>query len=185
MIGHNCEYILFMKNSKVTFGQWLTSYTLQYPSLNTQSCNRRPLCSTFIFENVRSPKKPAFSKKKNVYLNLICKLLVWKLKYFQKKFYFYFFDHDNIKKPSSKLLIIDPQLFFVSWPGCPKDPETEIPYHAGLGIQTGHSTVCSNFIQICQHQLQSHNLFCYFSTTLDFDIQLFHLFQNSQQIFFV
>ena len=27
------------------------------PSLNTQSCNRRPLCSTFTFENVRSPKK--------------------------------------------------------------------------------------------------------------------------------
>ena len=28
------------------------------PSLNTQSCNKRPLCSTFTFENVRSPKKP-------------------------------------------------------------------------------------------------------------------------------
>ena len=57
-------------------------------------------------------------------------------------------------------------------------------WHLGSGYNI-HSTVCSNFIQICQHQLQSHNLFCYFSTTLDFDIQLFHLFQNSQQIFFV
>ena len=28
-----------------------------YHSLNTQSCNRRPLSSTFTFENVRSPKK--------------------------------------------------------------------------------------------------------------------------------
>ena len=27
------------------------------PSLNTQSCNRRPLCSTLKFENLRSPKK--------------------------------------------------------------------------------------------------------------------------------
>ena len=32
------------------------------PSLNTQSCNRRPLCSTFRFENLSiSPKKPVFS----------------------------------------------------------------------------------------------------------------------------
>ena len=30
------------------------------PSLNTQSCNRRPLCSTFRFENLRSPKKNRF-----------------------------------------------------------------------------------------------------------------------------
>ena len=33
------------------------------PSLNTQSCNKRPLCSTFTFENVRSPKKPSFIPK--------------------------------------------------------------------------------------------------------------------------
>ena len=33
------------------------------PSLNTQSCNRRPLCSTFTFENVRSPKNQFYSKK--------------------------------------------------------------------------------------------------------------------------
>ena len=30
------------------------------PSLNTQSCIRRPLCSTFRFENLRSPKKNEF-----------------------------------------------------------------------------------------------------------------------------
>ena len=33
------------------------------PSLNTQSCNRSPLCSTFTFENVRTLKK-FYSKKK-------------------------------------------------------------------------------------------------------------------------
>ena len=33
------------------------------PSLNTQSCNRRPLGSTFRFENLRSPKKKL--KRKN------------------------------------------------------------------------------------------------------------------------
>ena len=32
------------------------------PSLNTQSCIRRPLCSTFKFENLRSPKKTVFTK---------------------------------------------------------------------------------------------------------------------------
>ena len=31
---------------------------------NTQSCNRRPLCSTFTFENLRSPKKTSFIPKK-------------------------------------------------------------------------------------------------------------------------
>ena len=30
------------------------------PSLNTQSCIRRPLCSTLNFENLRSPKKKRF-----------------------------------------------------------------------------------------------------------------------------
>ena len=43
-------------------------YHIKYPlnpSLNTQSCNRRPLCSTFTFENLRSPKKnPVLLKKK-------------------------------------------------------------------------------------------------------------------------
>ena len=34
----------------------------QEPSLNTQSCNRRPLLSTFRFENVHSPKKTIFQK---------------------------------------------------------------------------------------------------------------------------
>ena len=34
------------------------------PSLNTQSCNKRPLCSTFTSENVRSPKKSNFIQKK-------------------------------------------------------------------------------------------------------------------------
>ena len=33
----------------------------QYPSLNTQSCNNRPSCSTFTFGNVRSSKKTMIS----------------------------------------------------------------------------------------------------------------------------
>ena len=32
----------------------------QTPSLNTQSCIKRPLCSTLKFENFRSPKKNRF-----------------------------------------------------------------------------------------------------------------------------
>ena len=53
------------------------------PSLNTQSCNRRPLCSTFTFENLRSPKKTSFipiknqKKIKNIFfLNFLCNFLV-------------------------------------------------------------------------------------------------------------
>ena len=43
------------------------------------------------------------------------------------------------KKHPQKLLIIGPDFFFMYWPGCPNDPETEIQYHqkslnAGLGI---------------------------------------------------
>ena len=37
--------------------------SLNHPSLNTQSCNRRPLCSTFTFENVCSPKNQFYSER--------------------------------------------------------------------------------------------------------------------------
>ena len=54
------------------------------------------------------------------------------------------FSPENMKKPPSKVAHNRPPTFFMYWPGCPKDPETEIPYHqeplnAGLGIQTGHA----------------------------------------------
>ena len=84
------------------------------PSLNNQSCNRRPLCSTFTFENVSS-----FIYQKKI-----------------KKNIFFFF---NIReKNSQELLIIGLQLFMY-WPGCSNGLETKIPYHpkplnAGLGI---------------------------------------------------
>jgi hypothetical protein len=63
------------------------------PSLNTQSCNRRPLCSTFTFENLRSPKKNNFYSKKNskfsffffFFLNLLCNFLVQDAIVFSKK----------------------------------------------------------------------------------------------------
>ena len=58
--------------------------TLQ-PSLNTQSCNKRPLCSTFRFENVRSPKKPSFIPQIN---KLLCNFLVRTLQYLKKIFFF-------------------------------------------------------------------------------------------------
>ena len=50
---------------------------ISFPSLNTHSCNRRPLCSTFTFENVRNPKKPVLLKKTNYNNNnLSCNFLV-------------------------------------------------------------------------------------------------------------
>ena len=46
------------------------------PSLNTQSCNRRPLCSTFTFENVRSPRNTVLFQK-NETKNSIFFLLIY------------------------------------------------------------------------------------------------------------
>ena len=49
------------------------------PNLNSQSCNRRPLCSTFTFKNVSSPKKTQFYSQKiknNNNNNLSCNFLV-------------------------------------------------------------------------------------------------------------
>ena len=47
------------------------------PSLNTQCCNRRPLCSTFTFENVSSTIKTSFL--------ILCNFLMRTLQCFQKK----------------------------------------------------------------------------------------------------
>ena len=49
------------------------------PNLNTQSCNRRPLCSTFTFENVCNPKKSFIPKKKEKKEDLLCNFLVQSL----------------------------------------------------------------------------------------------------------
>ena len=93
------------------------------PSLNTQSCIRRPLCSTFKFENLRSPPKNDIflGKKIQFFLLILCNVLV---------------AHN---RPQT--------FFFLYWPGCPYSPETEIQYHqkplnAGLGIiWTGESPI--------------------------------------------
>ena len=61
-----------------------------HPSLNY--CNTRPLCSTYRFENLRSPKKPVSFKKKI------------------KKY----FDPEKLKKNTLK---IGPLHFFMYWPG--------------------------------------------------------------------
>ena len=52
------------------------------PSLNTQSYNRRPLCSAFTFQNVPSPKKTQLYSKKKI----ICSFLVWTLQCFQNNY---------------------------------------------------------------------------------------------------
>ena len=71
----------------------------QTPSLNTQSCIRRPLCSTFRFENLRSPKKNEFFQlfstfcglKKFFFIKVIlCNFSVRTLGYFQKNFKTFF-----------------------------------------------------------------------------------------------
>ena len=64
------------------------------PSLNTQSCNRRTLCSTFRFENLSiSPKKmffqlfQIFSKEKNNIKAILCKFSMLLLTY---SYFFYY-----------------------------------------------------------------------------------------------
>ena len=66
------------------------------PSLDTQSCNKRPLCSTFTFENVRSPKKTILSKKILKKMKEIKENLKENTKKFQKKF------KENSKKIQKK-----------------------------------------------------------------------------------
>ena len=98
----------------------LRPYSL-VPSLNSQFCNRKPLCSTFRFENLRSPKKTSLIPQKN--FNKI------KKKNLTPKTW---------KKRPQKLLIIGPY-FFMYRSSCQKGPKSEIPYHqqplnAGLVI---------------------------------------------------
>ena len=50
------------------------------PSLNTQSCNRRHLCSTFRFENMHSPKKTVLFQKKNIMQLFIADAIVFSKK---------------------------------------------------------------------------------------------------------
>jgi hypothetical protein len=56
-----------------------------------------------------------------------------------KKNLTFFFAHENMKKPPSKVAHNWSRFFFQYRPGCPNGPKTEIPYHqkpinAGLGI---------------------------------------------------
>ena len=54
-----------MTVADIAMWRMLGMYILCFiPSINTQSYNRRPLCSTFTFENLRSPKKNGFIPKK-------------------------------------------------------------------------------------------------------------------------
>ena len=107
----------------------------QLPSLNTQSCNSRPLCSTLKLENL-SIKLFKIHKQ-------ISKIFFWffitlpYVTFLCRRYNFLFLK--TWKKHPQKLLIIGPELFFQYWPSCPNGPKTEILYHqkplnARLGI---------------------------------------------------
>ena len=108
-----------------------------HPSLNIQSCIRRPLCSTFKFKSLHRPKKTVFQffggqkEFKNFLIKkVLCIFLVQTLWYFHEK-------HE--KNPPSKVGQNRSQLYFQYWHGCPNCPKTEIPYsqkplNAGLSI---------------------------------------------------
>ena len=107
------------------------------PSLNTQSCKGRPLCSTFTFENVRSPKEIIIMKKD------VMQLFDADARVFSKKFKKKHRKHEKTIKTPTKVAHNRLPTFFLYWPGCPNGPKTEIPYYkkkplnVGLGIYTG------------------------------------------------
>ena len=78
-----------------------------HPSLNIQSCIRRPLCCTFKCKSLRSPKKTIFGGqkefKKFLIKKVLCIFLVQTLWCFHEK-------HE--KKQPQKLVIIAPNFIF-------------------------------------------------------------------------
>ena len=95
--------------------QKFATQTQHDPSLNTQSCNRRPLCSSFTFENVRSPKKTQFYSKKKQRKNLF----EFIMQLFSADA---IFDPENMKKPPSKVAHNRPPTFFHLLARMPKWP---------------------------------------------------------------
>ena len=119
----------------------------QNPCLNTQSCIRRPLCSTFKFENLRSPINIRFF---HVFGGKKIKNKFYKKRYdatfsanamvFSKKI-----ATENMKKVPSKVAHNQPpspptpQFFFQYWSGClngqkNRNPVPSKPLNAKLGI---------------------------------------------------
>ena len=80
-----------------------------YPSLNTQSCIRRPLCCTLKFENLPSPKKLRFfmfSGSKKIFIKkVLCNFQCGR---------YSVFDPQNMKKLTSKVAYNRPPTFFSS-----------------------------------------------------------------------
>ena len=96
------------------------------PSLNTQSCDRRPLCSTLKFENLHSPKKDL--KKKNLkkeYIKGIIQLF------------------PKIWKKCSKSCSSAPNFFFQYWSGYPKSQKNINPLMQDWVYLLGFSPCCS------------------------------------------
>ena len=64
------EIVVMRKKSVIHYAIFRTSESIlheilkegEMPSLNTQSCNRKPSCNKFTFENLRSPKKGFIQK---------------------------------------------------------------------------------------------------------------------------
>ena len=110
------------------------------PSLNIQSCIRRPLCSTLKFENLSislfwGKKNEKKLKKKS--LKEIMQLFCFADSTMLSKF-FNFFVPENMKKLPSKIAHNRPNFFFSVLARLTKRQKTEIPYHqkplnAGLG----------------------------------------------------
>ena len=93
------------------------------PSLNTQSCIRRPLSSTLKFKDFCSPKKPNLSPK-NFKRKKISDTIVFSRKIFSFA-------------PENMLLIIGSQFLFSVLARLPKRPKIlyqQTPLNPGLGI---------------------------------------------------
>ena len=99
------------------------------PNLNTQSCNRRPLCSTFTFENVGRPIKTSFVQKKRIKNKI--KFIIQPFSADTIVFFFFkfkkYFDPQNMKKIPSKVANNQPPTCFYVLAQLPKRPRNRNP----------------------------------------------------------
>ena len=105
-----CHFFFLISISPcfISFHNYTHTHKREEPSLNTQSCIRRSLCSTSRFENLSiSPKKPVFStfsnffniKRKKIIKAILCNFSMRLLKYFQNFFKNFFCPPKHRKTP--------------------------------------------------------------------------------------
>ena len=138
-------------NSQLDFRKSNIAEVSQKPSVNTQFCIRRPLCSTLEDQPILSQNKILPKLEKKPFMQ--CNFLVPTLQCFN--FFLLLFDHKNLKKPALKVA----QMFFSAMPTSPNLNSSSIKnlLPQGFFIMT---LVCTNIEGCCiQNRAKSHKTF--------------------------